>query len=256
MGKSRKHTPQRWERLGDMAALGAVVAPAPAAMNTTMNTTATTMNTTTASPSATTTPTATTAPATATTPAAAPAITPAPSPAAAPAAKGDLDGKVVRQWLLDHEVKQGQLLELTLGFLGILPESCSVQPKAGNGQILMVVGPAADILAFYHKGKGEWVFHSPTQAAGGLVTLPVMGLNKPNVIRETEVKTVVVPPPPKTGFAGLVDREIVGGVTVGQVATAGVAVAGAYAVYQNREAIYEGIKAIPSWFGFGKKEES
>lgn len=260
MGKSRKHTPaDKWERVGGMAALGAVIAPAPTpatvtTMNTTAMTTDTTMNTT-------------TAPATVTTsPAAAPANTPAPATAAAPAAaptpapKADLDGKIVKQWLLDHEVPQRMVQEKTLDFLGIMPGSCSVQVKSGNALILLLVGPAADVLDFYHKGKGDWSFHAPTQTPDGLVSLPVTGLNEPSVIKSTEVKTVLttveVTPPKKTGFAGLVETELVGGITVGQVATAGVAVAGAYTIYENRQVIIEGIKAIPGWFGFGKKEEA
>lgn len=269
MGKSRKHNPtDKWERLGGMAALGAVVAPATATPVTTatMNTDTATM-TTAATPATATVTTATTAatPVSTPAPAPAPATTAAPAAApttttaateAAPAAKADMSGRIIRQWLLDHTVPERMLRDKTLDFLGIMPESCTVQAKAGDGGILLVVGPAADVLSFYHKGKGDWKFQSPSQAPGGLVTLPVMGLSEPEVIRSTEVKTVVVPPPPKTGFAGLVDREIVGGVTVGQVATAGVAVAGAYTIYQNREAIIDGIKAIPTWFGFGKKEES
>ena len=263
MGKSRKHTPaDKWERVGGMAALGAAIAPAPAASPATAPTTtaatmtATTpaMNTTTAAAPVTTSPVAAPAPAPADTPA--PATSAATAAAPAPAPKADLEGKVVKQWLLDHTVPQRMILDKTLDFLGIMPESCTVQAKAGDGGILLVVGPAADVLAFYHKGKGDWKFQSPSQVPGDMVSLPVSGLAEPEVIRETVTKTVEVAPPAKTGFAGLVDREIVAGVTVGQVATAGVAVAGAYAIYENRTAIMDGIKSIPGWFGFGKKEEA
>lgn len=259
MGKSRKHTPaDKWERVGGMAALGAAIAPAPAASPApaptttaaTMTATTPTMNTTTtaAAPAA--------APANTPAPAPAPATSAAPAAAPAPAPKADLEGKVVKQWLLDHTVPQRMILDKTLDFLGIMPESCTVQAKAGDGGILLVVGPAADVLSFYHKGKGDWKFQSPSQVPGGMVSLPVVGLNEGESVTTTVIKTVEVAPPAKAGFAGLVETELVGGVTVGQIATGAIIAGGAYAAYQNREMIMDGIKSIPSWFGFGKKEEA